>query len=76
MTTAIALIGLGNYKLLPQFSTALRDVDELHLLSCYSIDEMPEKINSVFQSKCSDLGDDNEENVPNCEEGIVANHCK
>ena len=61
--------GLGNYKLLPQFSMALRDVDELCLLSCYSPDELPD---SIFQSKDSGLAyENNKENLSHFEEGKI-----
>lgn len=40
----IACSGLGNFRLLPQFSAAAREVDELCLITCYSPQEITEKL--------------------------------
>ena len=44
----IARLGLGNFRLLPQFSGAAREVDELCLITCYSSQEITEKLSGQY----------------------------
>ena len=60
------MLGLGTYKLLPQFSTFSRTVDELCLISGYTPDEIETKIkNGLMESN----KENDHEDVSSCHEG-------
>ena len=48
---------MGNYRLLPQFSSAARSADELTLMSSYSIHEIVDRVleNKDFQPQAEGM---------------------
>jgi len=56
LKSIFAFIGLGNYQLSPKFSAAARTKDELSIITCYSPEDIVDRVKSKNE------GDDSSEN--------------